>query len=47
MAALLDLKDPVHAMAVLDMQMRRMTGPERERSRTEYDELRSVLDDNR
>ena len=43
MAARLDLKDPVHAMAVLDMQLRRMTGPERERTRAEYDALRAVL----
>lgn len=44
---LLGLEEPVHAMAVLDMQLRRMTEPERDRTRAEYDELRSALGDGR
>lgn len=41
--ALLDLEQPVHAIAVLDMQMRRLTEQSRQRSRLEYDELVAAL----
>src|ERR1700712_292405 len=41
--ALLGLEQPVHAMAVLDMQMRRLTEQSRQRSRLEYDELVAAL----
>ncbi len=46
-AALLDLDEPVHAVAVLDMQLRRMPELGRQRVRAEYDELRAALDDRR
>lgn len=42
---LVELDEPVHALAVLDMQLRKMTEPERKRTRAEYDELRTSLDD--
>ena len=43
--ALLDLDEPVYAMAVLDLQLRRLTMPERDRAQAEHDELRAALDD--
>lgn len=43
LASLLGLDEPQQATAVLDMQLRRMNSPNRERMRAEYDDLRHAL----
>lgn len=41
--ALLDLEQPVHALAVLDLQLRRLTEHSRQQSRLEHDQLVAAL----
>lgn len=44
LVTILDLQQPEQAVAVLDLQLRRMTAPDRDRMRAEYDKLREVVD---